>query len=71
MQVKSYTLNRYQIEIVPSGAHGWFDFYVDGKPWGCAKAAQLKRRIEQVIDLKEAAYQPQIVLDAITNALSR
>lgn len=62
----------YQVTVIPSGALGWFDFYINGKPRGCTRASQLAKRITEVIDDKEAAkYQPQIVLDAITNALGK
>jgi hypothetical protein len=68
---ETYTDRGHKIEIVWSGAVDWYDYYVDGKPWGCAKARDIKKRIEQVIDLKEAAYQPKIILDAIDNALGK
>jgi hypothetical protein len=49
----TYTLNGHAIEIIFSGAPGWFDFYVDGKPWGCAQAPKLNKRIQEVINLKD------------------
>ena len=64
------TYRGHQIEIVPSGAHGWFDFYIDDKPRGCARASQVFTRINQIINDREAAkYQPQIILDTVTRAL--
>jgi hypothetical protein len=51
---ESFTFKGYQVEIVFSGAPGWFDFYINGKPWGCARASQLTKRITEVIALKEA-----------------
>jgi len=48
----TYTYKGHQISIVFSGAPGWFDFYIDGKPWGCAKAKDIRRRVQEVIDLK-------------------
>jgi hypothetical protein len=51
---ESFTVRGYQIEVVYSGAPGWFDFYVNGKPWGCARPSQLRKRIAEVIALKEA-----------------
>jgi hypothetical protein len=53
MQASTYTLQGHLVEIVYSGAPGWFDFYINGKPWGCAKPEQLKKRIQEVINLKE------------------
>lgn len=55
MQVASYTLQGHKVEIVFSGAPGWFDFYIDAKAWGCARAHNIKRRVQEVIALKNAA----------------
>jgi hypothetical protein len=52
-ETKNYTLRGYEVEIVFSGAPGWFDFYINGKPWGCARARDINRRVQEVIDLKE------------------
>jgi hypothetical protein len=49
----TYTLEGYQVEIVYSGAPGWFDFYINGKPWGCARANKVGQRVREVIALKK------------------
>jgi hypothetical protein len=50
----SYSLKGYKVEIVFSGAPGWFDFYINGQPWGCARTNKLGERIAEVIERKEA-----------------
>jgi hypothetical protein len=53
MQASNYTLRGQQVAIVYSGAPGWFDFYINGKPWGCARASKVAQRVREVIELKE------------------
>lgn len=50
-----FTYKGHAVEIVFSGAPGWFDFYVDGKPWGCCRANKIQQRVQEVIALKEEA----------------
>jgi hypothetical protein len=50
----TFTFHGFQVEITYSGAPGWFDFYINGKPWGCARANKLSQRIREAIALKEA-----------------
>jgi hypothetical protein len=52
---KKYSLKGYEVEIVFSGAPGWFDFYINGKPWGCARANKIHARVMEVIKLKGGA----------------
>jgi hypothetical protein len=52
MQTSIREISGYTVEIVFSGAPGWFDFYINGKPWGCAQANKLQRRIAEAIELK-------------------
>jgi len=53
MSTATYFLKGYRVEIVYSGAPGWFDFYINGKPWGCARANKVQQRVREVIELKE------------------
>lgn len=51
--MNAFTYKGHQVLIVFSGAEGWFDYYVDGQPWGCARANKIVRRVQEVINLKE------------------
>jgi hypothetical protein len=50
----SYSLKGYKVEIVYSGAPGWFDFYIDGNGWGCDRANKIQERVRKAIELKES-----------------
>jgi hypothetical protein len=41
-----------KVEIVYSGAPGWFDFYIDGHPRGCARAKDIPSRVRKELNRK-------------------
>jgi hypothetical protein len=51
-----YTYKGYEVEIVFSGAPGWFDFYVNGIPMGCSRPEALQARVKQAIDWRAGQY---------------